>query len=170
MSVSLCFVNKLICIIILDSTYNWYYIFLWLASLIWYSLGPSTLLQMALFHSFLWLSSIPLYIYVPHFILSFKLFIILFHHLFPLPCCVFIYSTNTCWFPLCVRHWWYSGKQDIYSVSERRWGVWWWEWVGVGTEKSIRKTPEILNMNSQNMNSQPGAFLTLAKHVWTYTQ
>ena len=34
-----------------------------LLHLVWQSLGPSMLLQMALFNSFLWLSSIPLYIF-----------------------------------------------------------------------------------------------------------
>ena len=34
--------------------------------LVWYSLGPSMLLQMPLFHSFLWLSNIALYIYMLH--------------------------------------------------------------------------------------------------------
>ena len=106
------------------------------------------------------------YIYMYHifFTLSFKLFTILFHHLFPLPCCVFIYSTNIFVFPLCIRHWWYSGKQDIYSVSKRRWGCDdGKEWV-LGLKRVSGRTPEILNMNSQ-----PGAFLTLAKHVWIYT-
>ena len=33
---------------------------------VWQTLGPSMLLQMALFHSFLWLSNIPLCIYMYH--------------------------------------------------------------------------------------------------------
>ena len=37
-----------------------------LRHLVWSSLGPSMLLQMALFHSFLWLSNIPLDIYTHH--------------------------------------------------------------------------------------------------------
>ena len=32
----------------------------------WQSLGPSILLQMALFHPFLWLSDMPLYIHMYH--------------------------------------------------------------------------------------------------------
>ena len=50
---------------ILDSTYKWYhmiFVLLFLTYLVWQSLSPSMLLQMALFHSFLWLSNIPLYI------------------------------------------------------------------------------------------------------------
>ena len=40
----------------------WYLSLSNLLHLVWSSLGPSMLLQMALFHSFLWLSHIPLYI------------------------------------------------------------------------------------------------------------
>ena len=35
-----------------------------LLHLVWWSLGPSMLLQMTLFHSFLWPSNIPLYIFI----------------------------------------------------------------------------------------------------------
>ena len=52
------------CIIFSGSTYKWYhmiFVFLWL-HLVWQSLDPSMLLQMALFHSFLWLINSLLYI------------------------------------------------------------------------------------------------------------
>ena len=65
---SICFVNKFICIIFLDSTNKWYhmiFVFLCLTYLTWHdnSLGPSMLLQMALCHSFLWLNNITLLAY-----------------------------------------------------------------------------------------------------------
>ena len=64
--------NKFICILYLDSTCKWYhmmFIFLWLY-LVWQSLGPSMLLQMALFHYFLCLVVFH-YIYTPHLIYPF---------------------------------------------------------------------------------------------------
>ena len=54
---------------LLDSTYEQYYmvfVFLWLHS-VSQSLGPSLLLQMALFHSFLWLSIYILHLLYPSF-------------------------------------------------------------------------------------------------------
>ena len=54
---------------ILDSSYKWYhmeFVFLFLIYLVWESLIPCMLLQMALFCSFLWVSSIPLSIYIYH--------------------------------------------------------------------------------------------------------
>ena len=57
------FENNLICTIFLDSTYKWYLydIHFSLSDLLWQSLGLSTSLKMALFHSFLWFNNIPLY-------------------------------------------------------------------------------------------------------------
>ena len=66
------FVNKLICnIFVIDCTYKWY-IYFSLSDLLhsaWQSLGPSMLLQMALFHSLLWLSRIPLCICTTFFLI-----------------------------------------------------------------------------------------------------
>jgi len=69
-----CFVNKFICIIFKSphiSDIIWYLSFSDLLNLLWSFLGPSMLLQMALFHSFLWLSNSPIvcvcvYIHTQH--------------------------------------------------------------------------------------------------------
>ena len=58
----------------------WYlYFSVWLTSLIWQSLGPFMLLQMALFHYFLWLSNVPSYMCI-------YIYIYIFFFLYPFIC------------------------------------------------------------------------------------
>ena len=66
---------------------------------VWWSLGPSMLLQMALFHSFLWLTNIPscihtassLFLHIPSMKITWKKSDLMYTH----RCVTFLYTWNT---------------------------------------------------------------------------
>ena len=79
----------------------WYLAFFDLLHSVWQSLGPSVLLQMALFHSFLWLSNISLCVCVSHLLYL----VILDGHLGPMPKPLTVWITINCgkfWKRFCI--------------------------------------------------------------------
>ena len=95
------------------------FVFVWLTSLSMISLGPTMLLQMALFHSVLWLSNIPLYICI-----TFSLFnhLLMIPRLLPYPgcykqCCYEHWEAYIFWIRLFSRYMLRSGIAGAYGSS-----------------------------------------------------
>ena len=107
MWICLCFVNKFICIIFLDSTYKQYHIvfvFLWLTSLVMIIFRSTHVAANGNSSSFLWLSNISVHICICMYV------------------CIYMYiNTYLCiwtWVWISCRSWWWTGRPDMLQSME----------------------------------------------------